>query len=123
MHTILQARHHPGAAAPGLLLELPRHEVLALADARGQTVTCQSGELWITEEDAGRDLFLQAGQTYTVRSQGNLVVSACQAARIQVDGASGPLTLAHRSGHGGLAGWLRRAHLSGGVPSQGDAPQ
>jgi len=81
MTPILQGR----ATARWLHLELERREMLMLADARGQTLECRQGELWLTEAGGG-DTILRAGERYAVEEAGCLVISACQNSRFAVGG-------------------------------------
>lgn len=78
-----------GAVTPHtswLHLELARREMLVLADARGQTLACRSGELWLTQDGQG-DSILRAGESLVVSADGCLVVSACEDARFVLGGA------------------------------------
>lgn len=77
----------PHRPAGWLHLELARRELLLLADARGQTLACESGELWLTEEGDADDRILRSGEAYTIRRPGRVVLSACRPARIALGGA------------------------------------
>ncbi|HJW02361.1 MAG TPA: DUF2917 domain-containing protein [Azospira sp.] len=88
----MQAIRQGQAAAQAnqwLHLELERREMLMLADARGQTLECRSGELWLTEDGQG-DQILCPGESYVVSGNGCLVVSACQDVRFALGGRGDP---------------------------------
>lgn len=68
-----------------LHLELERREMLMLTDARGQTLECRSGELWLTEAGGG-DTVLRAGERHVVQEDGYLVISACRDSRFALGG-------------------------------------
>ncbi|GBG03590.1 hypothetical protein AZSI13_29170 [Azospira sp. I13] len=102
MIPILQGR----ATARWLHLELERREMLVLADARGQTLECRQGELWLTEAGGG-DTILRAGERYGVETAGCLVISACQDSRLAVGGtADDPAALSLMPVRGFLAALL-----------------
>lgn len=53
---------------------MPHGSVLTLRGARGRRIVCQAGRLWLTEEGIKADFVLAAGQSYTVRGAGKVVV-------------------------------------------------
>jgi hypothetical protein len=72
-------------------LELGARELLVIDDAREHVVTCESGELWITQDRDRRDIILPAGRSWRFECAGPVVLSALKPARA---------TLAHtRPGH------------------------
>ncbi|HET7775844.1 MAG TPA: DUF2917 domain-containing protein [Azospira sp.] len=102
----MQAIRQGEAAAQWLHLELERREMLVLADARGQTLECRTGELWLTEDGRG-DQILQPGEAYVVAGNGCLVVSACQDARFVLGGVGhDPATVSLQPVRGFLASLL-----------------
>ena len=57
-------------------LELASHELVSLSGMRGYTVSCESGELWITIDGDGRDMILPAGRQLSITSDAEVVISA-----------------------------------------------
>jgi hypothetical protein len=51
-------------------------ELLVIDDARDQLLTCESGELWVTQDGDCRDVILPAGQSWRIDRSGPLVLSA-----------------------------------------------
>ena len=49
---------------------------LRLRDAAGCTITCHAGTVWITQERDGRDIFLHAGQAFTLDRPGLALIRA-----------------------------------------------
>ena len=121
MKPIMQASRPDPAG--WLHLELARREMLVLADAQGQTLVCQAGELWLTEEGGGEDHILRAGDSYsdsyTICSPGRLVLSACQPARFSLRGRSSPARVSVQRVKGFLASWLPRELPQLLVPGNG----
>lgn len=60
---------------PGAL-RLARGQTLKVTDARGSTVRCAEGSVWITEEDVPRDVVLEAGAAYRLSRRGLALVHA-----------------------------------------------
>jgi hypothetical protein len=61
-------------------LRLGREQLVAVRDAAGVRVTCLAGVLWITEEQAGTDVVLEAGESHTITHHGLTLVMALRAA-------------------------------------------
>ena len=66
MSDIRQVRHIP----------IGLRELRVIDDACGQTIACESGELWITQDGDRRDVILPAGQSWRIDRAGPLVLSA-----------------------------------------------
>ena len=49
---------------------------LALADSKGTSLRVLSGRIWVTEEDPLDDVFLDEGQTHTLRAGGRTVITS-----------------------------------------------
>ena len=49
---------------------------LRIEQARGQRITCTAGTLWITETGIACDIFLAAGETHEVQTNGLLLVES-----------------------------------------------
>lgn len=60
----------------GALLQLPGGATLRLQAARGLLLAGRAGRLWVTEEGFSQDVFLHAFESYLVRGNGRVVVSA-----------------------------------------------
>lgn len=57
-------------------LAIGLRELVVIEDARDQVLTCESGELWLTQDGDRRDLILPAGKSWRVDRSGPVVVSA-----------------------------------------------
>ena len=64
--------------------ELAQRELVSIAKARGQTMTCDTGELWITVDGDSRDIILHSGETWRIDSNADLVISAVRASTLSV---------------------------------------
>lgn len=62
-------------------LDLERRELLVIDDAWGHLVTCERGELWLTQDGDRRDIILPAGHAWLVDRPGPLVLSALAPSR------------------------------------------
>lgn len=62
-------------------LDLERRELLVIDDARGHRITCERGELWLTQDGDRRDIILPAGHGWLVDQPGPLVLSALAPSR------------------------------------------
>ncbi len=51
-------------------------QLLKLKGAKGTRVSCMAGEIWITQEGSGRDEFVSAGESVTVRTEGLTLIEA-----------------------------------------------
>ncbi len=75
--------------------ELASRELVSIANARGHTLACDQGELWITVAGAAGDIILKSGETWTVASNAEVVISALQASRLSVRHSQALGSLAH----------------------------
>lgn len=57
-------------------LALVSGQLLRLRWTRGQRVTCERGCVWITAPGEANDIFLQAGQRWTIPANGLVLVEA-----------------------------------------------
>ena len=62
------------ATEPPFRVELPRGRLLSLRGARGSRLRVCAGMVWITAEDCEDDVFLAAGDCYTVACDGLVLV-------------------------------------------------
>lgn len=61
----------------------PRHG-LALRDARGHTVTCLCGSIWLTMEGDRRDIVLAPGASFVVDRDGLTLLAAQRPSSLQL---------------------------------------
>ncbi len=71
-------------APRGANLALRAGELVKLGSPRGLEVTCESGHLWITEEDQPDDVWLAAGQRVRLVGEGLAVLEAKGDARLRI---------------------------------------
>ena len=64
------------AAIAGSRHLLRKGELLRLRRAKGRTITCESGSLWITEEGIPGDVILGVGESYHFTGRGLAVIEA-----------------------------------------------
>lgn len=69
----------------GSTIALPAGALLRLAAPRGLQVTCETGHVWITEEDQPDDVWLAAGQRVALVGEGLAVLEAKGDARLRID--------------------------------------
>lgn len=72
------------AGAGRLSMRLHAEQVLRLNDAAGWTVACLRGSLWITQETDNRDVFLDAGDSFTLDRAGLALILATRNAAVIV---------------------------------------
>lgn len=68
-----------------VVIELERGGFLPVHDGAGARVVCLHGELWVTEEQAGEDVVLRAGDSFRLARNGRTVVQALSASRVAVE--------------------------------------
>ena len=71
--------------SPPLRMDLPAGQLLRLENPRGLRVTCEAGQLWITEEALPEDVWLAAGQRVSLVGDGLAVLEAKGDARLRID--------------------------------------
>ena len=57
-------------------VKLGPNQTLKVVDGAGSTVTAVEGSVWITEENQPKDIVLERGACYTLRSAGVAIVNA-----------------------------------------------
>jgi hypothetical protein len=65
-------------------IRLSRGMTVPVRDAGGRTIEAHEGRVWITEENAGRDVVLEAGERFQLERRGLAVVEACSDAAISI---------------------------------------
>lgn len=100
MNDIRQVRH----------IQIGLRELLVIDDARDQLLTCESGELWITQDGDRRDLILPAGQSWRIDRSGPLVLSAFKpaVATLAHPQPGCPASVPHRNGGASLLALIHR---------------
>jgi hypothetical protein len=69
----------------GSTVALPAGALLRLEGPRGLQVTCETGHVWITEEDQPDDVWLAAGQRVRLVGDGLAVLEAKGDARLRIE--------------------------------------
>ncbi len=59
-----------------MVLQLTFNEFLQLRDAQGAAIEVLDGKVWITEDGAAQDRFVEEGSSYRVAGKGLVVVGA-----------------------------------------------
>lgn len=62
----------------GNIVTVARNRVIALDHARGTTIVCIRGLLWITEQRLGQDVLLEPGERYVLTGNGRALVTALE---------------------------------------------
>ncbi len=66
-------------------LLLNKREILDLGeDLRGVNVVCREGRCWLTQTGDSRDHILSVGDRFTVRSSGQLIITATEPCRLML---------------------------------------
>jgi hypothetical protein len=58
---------------------------LSLREARGLRVVCMAGTVWLTVEGEAGDIFLRAGQSYRIASNGLALLESIGGGRIRLE--------------------------------------
>ena len=66
-------------------LKLKKGQTLRVVDGAGSTICARSGSVWITEENATRDVVLDGGACYELREHGVAVVEALGEASVTLN--------------------------------------
>ena len=74
---------HTGMHVPAIERALAKNQLLALP-AEDLTLTCLSGELWLTRDGDIEDYILGAGRSFTVRRGDQAAVQALQPSRVRL---------------------------------------
>lgn len=62
----------------GNIVTIARNRIIALDSARGTTIVCIRGLLWITEQRSSRDVLLEPGERYVLTGNGKALVTALE---------------------------------------------
>jgi len=63
---------------------LTRTQALTLDDARGSSIRCHAGRVWITQNGDPRDIVLVSGESFTLDRDSPAIVTAIRDASIEV---------------------------------------
>lgn len=59
-----------------ITIQLTKANLISLPDAEGSTVAVLWGSVWITQDGILRDYELNAGESFTIRGDGKILISA-----------------------------------------------
>ena len=85
----LLARRPAGRGASRFGMQLAAGQEFRLHDAAGWTVACSSGSVWITQEADTRDVFLNAGDSFTLDRAGLALMLARQDSALAIQPPAG----------------------------------
>ncbi len=68
----------------GNIINVARNRTIALDNARGTTVVCVRGSMWITEQRRSDDLVLEPGERYVLSGNGKALITALGAGAIKL---------------------------------------
>ena len=63
---------------------LGQNQTRSLVDAKGSKISCRTGELWITQDHDIRDIVLEPGESFTLDSEGAVLVSAMAPSSVEL---------------------------------------
>ena len=63
---------------------LTRTQALTLADARGSSIHCRHGRVWITQNGDPRDIVLVAGERFTLDRDSPAIVTAIRDSSVEL---------------------------------------
>jgi hypothetical protein len=63
---------------------LKRNQLLKLRGGIGHAIVCDSGGVWLTQDGDQRDIFLKAGESFTLDRDGPALVQAFDPAAITI---------------------------------------
>lgn len=76
--------HPMNPPALGRATTLARGTLQSIADARGTSVQCLQGAIWLTQQGDARDIVLKAGDRATIERNGTSIVFALSDARFML---------------------------------------
>ena len=84
MRAVAAGNGGAGSTEAASLLTLERDRLFVLRDAKGTSVFCLSGVLWITEDERVTDLVLRPGERFLVAHPGLVLVIGLEASTFRV---------------------------------------
>jgi hypothetical protein len=94
----------------GNIINIARNRIIALDNARGTTIVCVRGSLWITEQRGSEDVLLEPGERYVLTGNGKALVTALEVGAIKL---IEPVSLARSTMDalvGAFVGWWTRQY-------------
>lgn len=77
--------HHTRVAPSPELIALHSREVWSGALRKSQRVCCTRGVVWLTQSGDATDFILRAGESFTARTSGRVVVQGMEDAQLCVE--------------------------------------
>ena len=74
----------PRTNKPAVTVSLAKRCLHSVAKPQGHQITCTGGSVWLTFDGEARDVVLEAGESYRCVSRSRLVISAFEAATVQI---------------------------------------
>lgn len=65
-------------------IQLTQGKLISLPDAEGSTVAVLWGSVWLTQDGDSRDYELNAGESFTIRGDGMIVISAFENSAVTI---------------------------------------
>lgn len=65
-------------------IQLTKGNLISLPDAKGSTVAVLWGSVWLTQDGDSRDYELNPGESFTIRGDGKIVVSAFENSAVTI---------------------------------------
>lgn len=65
-------------------VHMARHETFSINDGLGYRIICDSGNIWITQDNDRRDIILQRGDSFTLDRAGQALIHAFEASAVAV---------------------------------------
>jgi hypothetical protein len=67
------------------IMDLERLQIIRMRGARGVRLSCDRGNLWITQEGVARDDFLVPGVSQVIETDGTVVIEAMTPSSLIID--------------------------------------
>jgi hypothetical protein len=68
---------------------LKRNQVVTVRDGSGNSIVCDSGTVWVTQDGDPRDIILRAGDSFTLDRNGAALVQAFEPGTISITRSTG----------------------------------
>lgn len=68
----------------GNIINVARNRTVGLDDARGTTIVCVRGLLWVTEQRRSEDVLLEPGERYVLSGRGKALVTALEPGAVRL---------------------------------------
>lgn len=97
---------------PYFEFELKHSTAISLQRLSGWTVTAVDGRVWLTEENGGRDVWLQAGDRHLINGRGRVVIEPWSAGGAAADASLRVRLTPPRAQRCSKYGWPRWPRLA-----------